>query len=337
MRQLTKQEEEAYHNYVHNPVDSNAAFYELSKMINGTRGISTGSPALDSFNIPTRPGWIRYWLARPGEGKSTMLRTLAMVEARYLIERGETDKKYVAHCTWEEAIDSQELYYQQGRKYSNEDFWRGKVTEREVIAGGMSRPSLPIYFIGESMMKSTIDSPDMTMERVIDALRSIYLIEGKTPSVIIIDYVQEVLVDLPRVSERTKQVIQAVRDIIGVARRLKAPIEMGVQANQQSLDRNPPIPTQRDVEYSFFTHQKSTNGISLWRPWSTELDKPQMKVSDPKINVGGFEVPFSPNLMIAKQLKHRPGMLRMMMPFKLYPDTLVIQDFPEWIRDRIGQ
>jgi len=335
MRKLTDQEKLAYHSYVHNPTDSNAAFYELSKMINGTRGISTGSPILDSFNIPTRPGWIRYWLARPGEGKSTMLRTLAMVEARYLVANNLTDKYYVAHVTWEEAIDSQELYYQQGRRYSNEDFWRGKVTEREVIAGGMTRPLLPIYFIGESMMKLNIDSPKMTIDKVIDALRAIYLTEEKTPSVIIIDYVQEILVDLPNESKRTAQVIQAVRDVIDLARRLKAPIEMGVQANQLSLELNPPIPTARHVEYSFFTHQKATNGLALWRPWVTEKDKPKMKMMDPTINVGGAEVPFSPNLMVAKPLKHRPGLLRMMMPFELYPDTLEIKDIESWAKERL--
>lgn len=336
MRELNDREKQAYHSYVHNPTDSNAAFYQLSLLINGTRGISTGSPVLDSFNIPTRPGWIRYWLARPGEGKSTMLRTLAMVEALYLLENGLTDKYYVAHCTWEEAIDSQELYYQGKRGYTNEEFWRGEATEQQVIAGGIDRPMLPIYFIGESMMKSTLDSPKMTMERVIDALRSIYIIERKSPSVIIIDYVQEVLTELPDSIGRTQQVIQAVRDIVDVALRLKAPIEMGVQANQLSLDRSPPIPTQRDVEYSFFTHQKSTNGLALWRPWVTEKDKPKMKKIDPVVNVGGMEVPFSPNLMVAKPLKHRPGLLRMMMPFLLYPDVLEIKDLPEWEQDRIG-
>ena len=318
---LTKAEEEAYHSFVHTPTQANAAFVAMSRSIAGSRGISTGSKVLDHYVIPTRPGWVRYWLARPGEGKTTMLRTIAMTEARRLAMEKRTDTHYVAHITWEESVDGQELYYQMGRSYKAEDFWRGKVPMDIIKKDSAKRPSIPIYMLGQSMHRSHIDSKPMTVGRAIDGLRAVYKIEGKVPSLIVADYAQEIEVEMRAGTKRTEQVIQGTRDLIAMAINLKCPIELGVQAKQDSLKTKPyPIPNQESIEWAFFIHQKVTNGISLWRPWVTHKDK------GPKFTIDDVEYNVSPNIMVAKPLKHRPGLLRKILPFELNPDGLIIKD-----------
>ena len=328
MSEVTKEEEEAYHNFVLTPTEANTAFYQLSQHIANSRGIVTGSAVLDKLVLPTRPGWYRYLLARPGEGKTTMLMAIAVNEAKWLVKNRLTHLYYVAHVTWEEAADSQEVRYQLSRGYSVSDFWDGLVGEQAIIAGGMERPNLPIYMLGDSMMKTTVNSLRMTIQQVIHALMAIYKIEGKKPSVLILDYAQEIDVESKNSGQkRTEDVIQAIRDVLYLAIKFKCPVEIGVQAKQTSLDRKVPIPDHRDIEWSFFIHQKATNGIALWRPWVTEKDKPSVRKKG-TINVGGREWAFSPNLMVAKPLKSRHSLLGLEVPFKLYADTLTIEDFP---------
>lgn len=327
MSKLTKDQELAYHNYVHTPSDSNAAFIELGRQISGTPGISLGSKNLDQVIIPTRPGWYRYHLARPGEGKTTMLNFLALCEAQRLVDNSLTDQYYVARMTWEEAADSQELHFQRDRAYTNDDFWRGKVSLQELIAGGINRPNLPIYTLGDSMLKTTMESVRMTVRVAINGLMAIWHIEKKKPSLITLDYAQEIEVEDSH-NKRTEDVIQAIKDAMFLGIKFKCPMEIGVQAGQRSLDNKPyPIPSQRDIEWAFYIHQKATTGIAYWRPWVTHKDDPKIKANNNKIKIGGKEYLFSPNLMVASTTKHRPGLIPMAIPFKLYPHNLTIEDF----------
>lgn len=330
----TKQEEEAYHSFVHTPTIAANAFIRMAEDIYGTKGVSSGSKVIDHYVIPTRPGWVRYWLARPGEGKTTALRSIAINEAHRLSKNNLDHLYYVAHITWEESVDGQEIYYHD-RSYSNEDFWHGKIKPERVIREGIKRPQLPIYVLGDSMIKSDIDSKPMTVERSIDALRAIFKIEGKRPSLIVCDYAQEIEVDRPG-NKRTEDIVRAVKSVIKMGIRLKCPIELGVQAKQTSMDRRTKdpkklssvmVPDQRDIEWAFYIHQKAHVGIGLWRPWITEKDESWVQANNPMLRVGGSDYPMSPNLMVAKPIKHRPGLLRMMIPYELYPDTLTIKDF----------
>lgn len=329
MTRLTKEQEDAYHNYVLTPSESNAAFIELGTQISGTKGVSLGSPNLDHVIIPTRPGWYRYHLARPGEGKTTMLNFIALNEADRLVREGLTDQYYVARITWEEAADSQELHFQRDRTYSNDDFWRGHVKLTELIAGGINRPNLPIYTMGDSMLKTKIHSLRMTIDVVINGLMSIWYIEKKKPSLITLDYAQEIEVKENK-GKRTEEVIQAIKDVMFLGIKFKCPMEIGVQAGQRSLDNRPwPIPSQRDIEWAFYIHQKATTGIAYWRPWVTHKDNVKIKSNGNKIKFSEKEYVFAPNLMVASTVKHRPGLIPLMIPFKLFPDTLRIEDYDD--------
>lgn len=321
---LTTQEEIALTSYVHTPLEAQAAFVALGKKIYGTTGISAGSPMLDQFIFLNRPGWVRTWLGRPGEGKSTIMRILAMTEARRLVEENLTDKYYVAFVSYEESIDSQEIHFRD-RIYKTEDFWRGTVKPEYVIRSSINRPNIPIYWFGESMMKSNINSPPMTIDMCISGIMGVFKNEGKKPSLIIIDYAQEVEVER-KGRKRTDDVIAGMRDILKLAEHIGCPVELGSQAKQTSKDRSPPIPELDDNEYSYFLAQKSQNVVGIWRCWVTEKDKTH--VQNNGVKLPGWREPFDlvPNLTVLRPNKSRYSMMKMAVPVLVEVEEMRIKD-----------
>ena len=326
---LTKDEELAYGQFVHNPTQAYQAYYELAKKLHGTRGVSSGSRNLDFYMIPTRGPWVRTWLAAPAQGKSTILRIIAFNEANRLVVEGVTDKFYVAHISYEEAIDAQEIHYQRDREYSNEDFWRGQVDPIEIMKGGLTRAELPIYWLGESMSKSNPDSPPMTIDLCLAGMRAIWKIEKLLPSCIILDYVQEIEVDLRYASKRTEKIIEAMKQVIRMGTLTGCAIELGAQARRSSLRNNPPLPNADDLEWAHYVYQKATNVVGLWRPWTTHSKDQDVLANGIMVNNKNY--PLSPMLTVAQPIKHRPGKLGPAVPMTVDPDTLVIGDFPNII------
>lgn len=327
MAELTKDEEVAYKQFVHNPTDAYNALVELSKKMRNTRGVSSGSKNLDKYMIPTRGPWVRLWVGAPAQGKSTALRIVAFNEAQTLRAEGKDDKFYVAHITYEEAVDAQEIYYQQNRKYTNDDFWRGKVDPMEVMNSGLTRPELPIYWLGESMVRSDPDSPPMTIDMCLAGMRAIWKVEQKLPSCIVLDYVQEVEVDLMPGVPRTTRIIEAMRQIIRMGTLTGCAIELGAQARRSSLSNNPPLPNADDIEWAHYVYQKATNAVGLWRPWTTHSR--DMNALNYGVPVNNKNFPLSPNLVVASPLKHRPGQLGPAIPMEVDAPTLTIKDFAD--------
>lgn len=322
---LTDDEQTAYHQYVHTPSQSYNEVVTLSKKLHGTTGVSSGSKQVDFYMIPTRGPWVRAWLAAQAQGKSTWLRMIAITEARRLVKNKLDDKLYVAHITYEESTDAQEIYYLQDRKWTNEDFWRGKVDPAAVIKAGLKRPELPIYWLGESMARSNIETPPMTIDLCIAGMRAIWKIEKKLPSCIILDYVQEVEVKMIRGQTRTERIISAMRDIVRMGGTTGCAIELGVQARRSSLKNNPPLPEPDDAEWAHHIMQKATNACGIWRPWTTHSD--DQSVLRNGVMVNGKSFPLDPNLTVVRSLKHRPGQKGPTIPLILKPDTLEVIDF----------
>ncbi len=326
-RELTPDERLAYSQFVHNPTESYNALVKLAKKMHGTRGVSSGSVNLDKFMIPTRGPWVRVWLAAPAQGKSTFLRIIAFNEAMNLVRSGLDDRFYVAHITYEEAVDAQEIFYQRGKSYTSDEFWRGDVDPARVIKAGLARPDIPIYWIGESMSKSDPDSPPMTIDLCLAGMRAIWSIEDKLPSCIILDYVQEVEVVMRPGTDRTTRIIDAMKDIIRMGTLTGCAIELGAQARRTSLKNNPPLPNQDDIEWAHYVYQKATNVVGLWRPWTTHSkDKDVMKYG---IEINKKKFPLSPMLTVASPLKHRPGLLGPPVPMDVNPTTLTIKDYKD--------
>ncbi len=334
MGKLNETEETALENFVHTPIEANAAFVELANTIHNTVGISTGSAVLDHFIFPNRPTWVRTWKARPGEGKTTMLTILAAVEARRLLKE-RIKSRYVAYISYETAVDTQEIHFQD-RDYDKEAFWRGQVPMDKIIKGGVRRGDLPIYIFGESMMKSGIGSPPMTINMVVAGIYALYKTQGILPSLLLLDYAQEIRVERSH-AKRTQDIIDAIGDVIRMGILVKCPVELGSQAKQTSADRSPPIPTLEDSEYSYYISQKSSIDVGMWRCWNTEKDKPGAQTNG--ITIPGWREPFvlSPNLTVFRANKNRYGILKMAVPALVDVENLMIKDIESVKRELYEQ
>lgn len=329
---LSDTEEIALSTYVHSPQDSQTAFVRLAEMIYGTSGISAGSILLDKFIYPNRPGWVRTWIARPGELKSTMLRIIAKTEALRIIRDEQQDSKYVAVVTYEEAVDTQELHFQD-KDYTNDDFWKGRVSPERAAKSSMKRLELPIWWFGDSMLKSAITPAPMTLNMVMAGIAAIEKAYGLLPSLLLLDYIQEAQVEREDGMDRKAKIIQGMGDLIRLGEIIGAPIELGSQAKQTSADKSPPIPGPRDGEYSYYPEQKSTGVNGIWRVWNTHRDN--LEYQREGVKLAGWRTRFDlqPNLTVFRPAKARHTMLKMPVPALVDPTTLTITDLREAVEE----
>lgn len=330
---LSDTEEIALSTYVHSPQDAQTAFVRLAEMIFGTPGIPIGSTLLDMFIYPNRPGWVRTWIARPGELKSTMLRIIAKNEALRIVKDGEQDRKYVAFITYEEAVDTQELHFQEKSSYTNDDFWKGLVSPQQATRSSINRVGLPIWWFGDSMLKSTLAPPPMTINMVLAGIKAVEKAYGLVPSLILLDYIQEIQVERDTGETRTQKIIDGMGDLIRLGEIVGAPVELGSQAKQTSADKSPPIPGPRDGEYSYYPEQKSTGVNGIWRVWNTHRDDVQCQNEGLKLVGWRTRFELSPNLSVFRPAKARHTMLKMPVPVLVDPTTLTVTDIPEAVRE----
>lgn len=319
---LTKRQADAIKYFVHTPEQGIAKLHQLAQKIREGGGVTIGSPLLDRNIVSTIPGFVRTWVASPGNGKSTILRAIAKHNALNLVNTGQDDKKYVAIITYEEPIEVQELYLMT-RQFSNTDFWRGKIEPNKIVEGFSDRVTLPIYTIGESIGLE-LNTPRMTIDVVMDAIEGIKAESGLEPAVILIDYAQEIQVN-DEDDNRTKNIIQGMRDVLGMAVRLGCPVEIAVQASREALQNKPyPIPQAHQMEWANFLFQKPGVVVSTWRVATSHQNETTIPYYD--FQNQEHQIPNHPHLTIFKVLKHRPGAIAKGMPVRLNPDTLQFSD-----------
>lgn len=328
---LDDTEEIALEKYVHTPQEAGNALYELSLKLYGEPGISTGHPLLDDVIPSTIPGWIRIWIARPGELKSTMLRIIAKTEAQRIVNEGLHDR-CVVYVTYEEAVDTQELLFTEG--IDKAKFWKGQVEPSTVRAAALKRNQLPIYWIGESMLKNSEDKSPMSVNMVTAGINAIKKAYGLKSALVLWDYIQETQVDR-NAPDRKQKIIDAMGDVIRMCQLVGIPIDIGSQAKQVSVDNTPwPIPKQGDSEYSFYPEQKGQIVTGMWRPWNTHRDHYGAQTNG--INLQGWSQPFQvePNLTIFRTSKARYEKQWKSIGVLVDPVTMTIKPVP-WTIDEL--
>lgn len=320
--QLDDTEKVAMERFVHTPKEAGVALYRLAEQLYGTEGISSGSPLMDYFIPPNRPGWTRIWKARPGELKTTMLRIVAKEESKRIKRERELDKCVII-VTYEEAVDAQELLF---TGVNTDRFWKGLVDPVDVEAATLKRNELPIYWIGESMMKSSPDQSPMSVNMVMAGINAIRKSYGLTPTVVLWDYIQETQVDRAS-KDRKQKIIDAMGDVIRMCKLLGISIDMGSQAKQKSIDNLPwPIPIQGDSEYSFYPEQKAQNVIGIWRVWNTHRSNPAAQAHGIKLQGWDTEFDLEPNLTVFRSSKTRYAMQRKELGVLIDPVTMTVKE-----------
>jgi replicative DNA helicase len=245
---------------------------------------------------------------------------LVKSEATRIMEANETDQKYAAHISWEQPVEELEAMYQNSTGYGITDVAWGRVPMGEVTKTAIKRPRLPVWLFGDSLYKSNLDTPPMTVQAVYHAIQAIWKEWRMLPSILFLDFIQNIPV--PSERDRYMQVSSAMRLVTRLAVQAKCPIVIGVQANQRTDDYKMPIPTMRDAEWSAVIGQLADAVLALWRPIKSFLP-----IHEPFIDIAGVDYPNTENLFVMKLLKQRFEKGHGIWAQHLDPNTLIMKDY----------
>lgn len=294
---LNSGEKIALDNWIHTPAESSTRFVKYALDIQGQPGATFGC-ILDNYIIPIRPGKKFGIVGRPGMGKTSFGGYLLKREAKSIVARGNSDHRYVAHVTWEQPAEELEAMYSTSPSTSVTDIAWGRADLSEIIKGSLDRPTLPIWIFGESLAKTSLKSPEFTVEGVFDSIRAVEKKWSMTPTLLFFDFIQNIPV--PDERDRQTKVTEAMRKAARLAKEVKAGLVLGIQSNRRADEYNVPIPTLRDMEWSSTIEQLLDTIVAVWRPIRTWL--PNEKES---IKVSGVNYPNTEDLLVVKLLKQR--------------------------------
>lgn len=284
--------------YVHQPAESASNFVRYAREIQTTPGVTFDSELLNKSILPVRPGRVMGILGRPGAGKTTVGATILATEARRLSLLPDFGGRYALHVSWEQSVEELESIYQASPDFSISEVAWGRVPLDDVVKQSIQRPKLPVWLFGESIYNSDFDAPPMTVEMVYAGIRAAYRQWNMLPSVIFMDYIQDIPV--PDERERYSQVSAAMRLVKRLALHAKCPILLGIQAGRTVDTYQSQIPTMKDAEWSAVIEQKLDVLIALWKPIRTFLPHER-----PTIEVGGIPYQNDDYLLVIKLLKQR--------------------------------
>jgi replicative DNA helicase len=301
--------------FLHSPAQSTTRFVKWAEKRKGEPGVDFGC-ILDKRIIPLHPGDLMAAVARPGHGKSSFMAYMARRTAQKLAD---TDSnKCVIYVSWEQCIEEFEAFFQSGKEYSSTDLAWGRVNLDVVKSQSIKRGSLPIWMIGYSIADADKIKPQMTIERVYEAIRDMRYKFGYEPALICLDYLQ--IIPVPGTKERTQQVTEATIQAKHLAMDIGVPIIGGVQASRATDRRGEQIPTMADAQWSSAIEQTADKQIALFRPIKA------MDENEP-IEVGGHELTVDKYLMVIKLLKQRFDEGSGIWPIRFEPETLAVYDY----------
>lgn len=286
--------------YCHTPAESATAYIEYIDWLQTAPVIDYGARILDKNITPMRPGEVTYVVARPGNGKTSVLIFQARKAAMDIITRG-SDNQCVIYVTWEEPIESIEMSIQSGQDYTAEQVAWGKVDVEIVRQKAMERPKLPLIILGKSLVRDKNKrKPPMTIDKVRDTILAVYYEFGLEPALICGDYLQKIPVQ--RGKDRISEVTEAAYSLSELATDVNAPILVGAQATRDVDDQGLPIPTLSGAQWSSTIEQEAFRMMGLLRP-ITVIGKNGHGMETIEINGQDFNV--DKNLLIIRLLKQR--------------------------------
>lgn len=286
--------------YCHTPAESASSYVQYIDWLQTAPMLGYGSKVIDSHITPMRPGEVTYLVARPGNGKTSMLVFQARRAALEIV-KSEKQKQCVIYVTWEEPVESIEMSIQSGRDYTAEQVAWGTVDVELVRRKAMERPQLPLIILGKSLVrdKGKRKHP-MTIEKVRDTILAIYYEFQLEPVLICGDYLQKIPVARGR--DRVSEVTEATYALSELATDVNAPLLIGAQATRDVDEQGLPIPTLAGAQWSSTIEQEAFRQMGLLRP-ITVIGRNGKGMETIEINNREYQV--DKNLLIVRLLKQR--------------------------------
>lgn len=302
--------------FLHNPAESASNYVRWVEWMQGQPKIDYGC-VLDKHLIPLHPGDLMAVLARPGHGKSSFMAYMARRAARSISDRHE-QKKCVIYVSWEQSVEEIEAFFQSGSHYNSTDLAWGHASLDVVKQRAMKRVNLPIWLIGYSISDSDKRKPNMTIDAVYAAIRSMKQEYGYEPLLICLDYLQ--IIPVSGAKERIHQVSEATIQAKHLAMDIGVPIIAGVQASRDADKRGVQIPNMSDAQWSSAIEQTADKQLALFRPSKI------MEIGSP-VDIANHTYTVDEHLMIIKLLKQRFDVGYGVWPVHFEPETLIVSDY----------
>jgi len=288
--------------FLFTPAESTASYTAYVEEQLQAPQVNWGCKTLDNSITPMKPGQVTMVVARPGNGKTSFMVYLARKTALDLRARGEDKDKCVVYISWEEPVESIEMSIQSGERYSSEDVAWNRVNLDQVVGASLSRPSLPIWLIGRSLVRDRDKrKPPLTVDKVIDTIKAMFYEFGKKPVLICGDYLQKVPVSV-RGRSRMDEVTEAMFSLTELSIDTNCPVLFGAQATRDVDDQGLPIPTLSGAQWTSAIEQEAFRMLALLRP-TTVFKKGGGGME--YIEVGGREYKVDENLLLVRLLKQR--------------------------------
>ena len=301
------------------PSETATAYVRWMQERKANPGITFGC-VLDKVLIPLHPGDLMAVVARPGHGKSSFMAYLARRTARQIVVAGKDSDQCVIYVSWEQSVEEIEAFFQSGRTYTSTDLAWGRVPTDTVIRQSLDRPALPVWLMGNSVTAADPHRKPMYVDDVYNEIRWLRDRFGLTPALICLDYLQ--IIPLRGDAERNRQVHEAVIDAKHLALAIGCPIVAGVQASRAVDDRQSPIPTLADAQWSSSIEQTADKQIALFRPSRHKTPDEQ-----PVVRIGDYQYDNVPELLVVRVLKQRFDVGYGTYAVRFVPETLEMADY----------
>lgn len=277
-----------------------------------TGGVGIPIAEIDTYFAPVLPGEVCVILAQTHHYKSEFLRFIEANLAKKLTD-DQLNDHIIVHVSLEETIEEQafhELARLSGMltgdlATGNVQDW-DKLNQAATIVG-----TIPIYRIGSSLARAE-DAPNLylsNMQRAIAYLANDLLDWKPKIAALFFDYLQAFPFD-PEVrrekmiDQRRLQVRSDMYRLFDIARMMRCPVFVAVQAKQELQGAHPPImlPGMYDAEETSSIAQRADRIISLWMPKNTNL------VGEDIHWKGGGNFTVSEDMLWIKVVKQRGGL-----------------------------
>lgn len=302
--------------FMHTPAQSTSRYVKWVEDRKDAPKIDYGC-ILDKYIIPLHPGDFMSVLSRPGHGKTSFMAYMAKRTGNKIRERNE-DNKCVVFVSWDQSIEELECFFQSGHAYSSTDLAWGRVPLDTVREQSIKRINLPIWMIGYSIEDAGERKPEMTMEIVFEAIRSIRHEYKFEPTLVCLDYLQ--IIPSERRMTRQDEVFAATRGAKQLGMDLGVPIIGGVQASRKSEERGGQMPTMADAQWGSIIEQTVDKKLALLKA---------IKVHDDGeiIPMGGHNYIVDEHTTIVKNLKQRMEKGYGIWAVHFEMDTLEMNDY----------
>jgi len=296
---------------VHSPEDISRATTEWANRWTGDYGLGFdfGVDIVDQDMLPFRPGRQTIVIARPGNGKTTLLCYITTQICKQLIERQQPNKAVIAF-TWEQYVEELAATIAATPGAMLGEIERGEANPNAITEMGMRLLRLPLWIVGYSYelqdyVITSLDGkshklPKLTPDAITSAVDWIYNEYGVEPAAFTYDYLQEMTI--PGDFDKRQQVDSAAHTTKEMALRYEAPSIVAAQAKREVDDYKFKTPMLGDCQWSSVGEQVSDTVLGLWMPY--------IAMGQGELDIHGTRYEVTPKMLVCRMNKQRGGIPR---------------------------